>query len=157
MSVLTPPLPPGDDIVELQEAIATRLRGDARFAKVLVVVEAVGDIENQIETVVSTLGAYALVMTPSLPVPHPDLSGPVFDALRIVVRCGEIPLVNRSVNGIGISSLCLAVAAMERLHQWTPPGHGSCLTASTDGVQSFPDVPQGELAYDAHLRLGSLN
>ena len=154
MSLLAPSYPPTDDVVLLQEAIAERLRAHPSFARVPVIVEDVGDIEKQIEIALGGLGVFALVMTPSMPVPHPNLPGPTFNGIRVVIRCSEIPMVNRGPGGNGLSAGFLAREAMRRLHLWNPPDDGRCLFAAKEGVQRSYEVPAEETAYDAHLGQG---
>lgn len=138
-----------DDLTLLQEQIAARLRSDPYFADVTVLVENLGDIEGIIEQALTQVGGcYVLVMTPAARVPEPNIPGPFF-AVDVVIRCGELPQINRSDLGKQKSANSLAVRALNRLHHWTDSTRGACLYAT--GIVPAPG-PENEITFDANLK-----
>lgn len=139
-----------DDLTKLQEQIADRLRSDPFFSDVQVVVENLGDVENLINQAIAEAGGiYVLVMTPAAKVTEPNIPGPFFSQVDVVIRCGELPQINRSELGRNKSANMLAVRVLNRLHHWTDDTRGACLYAI--GIEPAPG-PENEITFDATLR-----
>lgn len=121
-------------LTTLQLACAARLAGTPFFAgsppaqpAIPVLTENRGDIVAAIERTVAGLGIYAILLTPTARVSKPDIPGPFFDELRVVVRVTERVITNRSAAGTGQPAALVAEAAAAALHQWRPPGAGAVL------------------------------
>lgn len=150
MSATLPPIEQVDDLTLLQQQVAKHLETDPFFVGVTIVVENLGDIEGLIHQALAEAGGcYLLVMTPTAKVTEPNIPGPYFSQVDVVVRCGELPQINRTEIGLNKSAGRLARRVHDRLHQWTPESRGACLYSLS--IDPAP-VPEGEIAFDSTLR-----
>ncbi len=149
----------GDVLIErgafaqLQESVASALREDRYFSDIRVITERTHDLENEIQRGLSGLakfgdaaGIVAIVVTPRGKVGKPNLSGPHFDDVTVIVRVLEN--VNVNMGKIGTkkpASECAEVIA-SILHHLMIPGFHASLNIEDVGIVSVPQ--QHLLAYD---------
>jgi hypothetical protein len=84
----------------LQEQVKAKLEADATLSGISIITENQMDIEAEIEAAVTTgKGMCAVVMTPAAASSNPNLPGPHFDDVTVVVRIMENTVLNRGSSG----------------------------------------------------------
>jgi hypothetical protein len=83
----------------LQNSVVAAIRADPWFARITVLSEQIGDIENQIQRSLSKLGICAIVLTPGASVKYADAPGPLLDPLTVAIDIVELVLTNRGNSG----------------------------------------------------------
>ena len=101
---------------ELQEAVTARLQGASALSGISIYDRRTGDIEDAVNTALSTLGV-SIFVSPVLP---RQLSANVptlcFESADFTVRCIESPTTNTT----GKDAYLLTELVMRRLHHFTP-------------------------------------
>jgi len=99
-----------DDLYQEQLDLAGRLRADANFATIPVLVQRKGVTDSDIEIALSTLntaggkiGLVIIVLMPELAPLTPDAPGPEY-LVRPAIQVIEDPLLNLGADGTGISA-----------------------------------------------------
>lgn len=149
-------------VTDLQAAVRECLTSDSWFTGIDVFTpddmgqdgenKTPGDIEQRIEQSLSSLkrGICVIVVLPEIGSISPDSRGIYADAVPLVVRIVENPLVNRSANGTRKTASMAAVRVMRKLHHFT---YRDCVVA----VKSAKRIPdENALIWDVTLQT-SLN
>jgi hypothetical protein len=108
----------------IQEACAERLRTDGFFTNIEVITERLGDIEKRINQSLGSIkaGICVIIVTPVANVTSPNLAGPYFGEVKVVVRVIENTIINRSATGTQKPASKVAEIVCARLHNFTPDG-----------------------------------
>ena len=110
---------------QLQEDVAARLTSSSEFSDVKIFTEKQKDIESEIETALGSVsgGICAIVLTPKSKVAKPNLPGPYFDPIAVVVHIIENVLVNQGETGTKRPASYLGELTAQRLHLWSTSHH----------------------------------
>lgn len=134
----------------IQQSVVTRLQSDGYFANIPIFSEKIGDIQNQIDTALASLGICVIVMTVTARVEHPNEPGPYFSDIKVVVRVTENVLANQSPTGTQKAASDVIEAVCGMIHQYSADNK-VCLTCAEDAIALVPD-PSENLTYDAEFR-----
>lgn len=140
---------PVGQLAEVQDSLSGLLKQSPFFARIPIFTEKLKDIENEIDTALGSLagGACVVVITPKATVTKPNLPGPYFDDVVIVVRILENVLINQSPEGTQVPASALAEGVAHALHlQHT--GGGKIIICA--GLSIVPD--EANLIYDVTFK-----
>lgn len=129
-------------LLEIQEAVADRLRSRSAFAGVPVLTRRKGDILSDIEAALAELGACAYVFPPLPRGASANVPGPEFDRLELRVKIIESPTLNRT----GVSAHALMEETLVAVHHWREPVRGMLFYC--DGEAVVPDDSAEETIFD---------
>jgi hypothetical protein len=115
---------------QLQDDIVGRIQSDPFFASITVLPEYLNDIQNQIDIAIAKIGICVVVSTPSARTSKPNIPGPIYDDIPIVIKVGDIP----TLNSTGIPAIEAAEKIASVLHHWFPTGYGIPLQANGDVI-----------------------
>lgn len=139
-------------ISSLQNDLREALKAHNYFADIPVLTEKQKDIEYEIEKSLSALagegggrGICCIVLTPKMTVEHPDIPGPYFGNVSIVVRVMENVLVNQGDDGTKKQAGDVALMASALLHHFRKRDFYEAVNCKEVGIVPDPDY----LAYDA--------
>lgn len=124
----------------IQASVADRLLSDPYFENIPVITENIGDIETAIDEAVDRLGICMVVVTPGARVTNPNVAGPWFNKIPIVVRAIENVILNRGTEGAKQASEAVEMAAI-LLHLHTPTEHNDLLVVDEQAITIVP-VPK---------------
>ena len=132
----------------LQVDLTERLLADPYFSDIPVLSENLLDLENQVETAIAGIGAFAMIVTPTATVGRfKDAPGPYLGQINIVCRCHENVTVNRSSTGTGKTCAAIAEHALTIIHGYHPVNVVEQIVATDPSIAMVPD-PNGLLVYD---------
>lgn len=102
----------------LQSEMVTKLAGIAEFsgASIVPLSRLKGDVENDIQHALRTLGISVFVMPPEPRASKPTVPGPHFDETMLGVAIFENPTINET----GIDAWDAWELIVRELHQWKP-------------------------------------
>ena len=151
-------------MVDLQAAARAKLAADPAFDAVPVLTESLKDVESELlralgPQTTGASGVVAIVITPKFKVSSPNVPGPWFDKVRLVVRIMENVTVNQQPGGTGKPALMLVRAAARVLHQYFEAGIFAPLSVLDAVLVPDHDTENGaggNLIYDLNLET-SLN
>lgn len=98
----------------LQEEIAARLADDPFFQDIPVLWELERDIVKRVEAAISKIGAGVLVITPTATVEDPNLPGPFYGDIGIVIQVYSDPVKAKDKP----RAMEIAQVVMSLLHHW---------------------------------------
>jgi len=132
----------------LQDELATTLQKSEFFAPMPIITEKLQDIENEIARALGSLGGVCvIVVTPRARVGTPNLPGPQFDDVDIVVRVIENVIVNQSATGTKIPASAVAEQVAANLHH-VHTASGKIILCQQMGLVPDPD----NLIYDVNFK-----
>jgi len=140
---------PVGQLTAIQDDLKTLLGADPFFQRIPIYTEKQKDIESEIERALGTLegGACIIVVTPRARVTNPNIPGPYFDDVPIVVRVVENVLVNQGESGTQIPAAALAEQVAHACHHCLT-AHGK--TIICDSISLVPD--ESNLIYDVTFK-----
>lgn len=136
------------DLKAMQLSIEALIKATAALSDIPVISEERQDLVNQIETSLAKLGLCIVIQTVDAKVSHPNLPGPVFDAMTVSVLVHENVLINRSKSDR--TALAVAQDVALALHLKTIPGAGGPLLCQSIQFQSDSRV----LSYAVDFKIG---
>lgn len=151
---------PVGPIGQLQDDCCNLLRGSAYFADIPVIYEKMKEIQYEIDKALGSLqgqggrsGVFVIVATPKQRVLHPNLPGPVFDDVTVLVRVIEDPLVNQGESGTRKRAVDVAHAVAQTLHHKTRQNLYDPLICEEAGAAADNDLPS-YVIYDVRFKTG---
>jgi len=131
-----------------RQTIADKLSGNEQFSGVPVFTEKQKNIESEIETALGTLscGVCIIIIAPLANVTKPNLPGPYFGDVTIIVRAVENVLINQGEEGTKKTVSFLAERIASVLHRLVI--NGKAVTCQK--IQLVPD--QTNLIYDVTFK-----
>lgn len=139
-------------VSSLQNDLREALKADNYFADIPVITEKQKDIEYEIEKSLSALsgegggkGICCIVLTPKMTVEHPNIPGPYFGTVNIVVRVMENVLVNQGDDGTKKQAGDVALMASAILHHFRKKGFYEAVNCKEVGMVPDPEY----VSYDA--------
>ena len=151
-------------MVDLQAKARAKLAADPAFDSVPVLTESLKDVESELlralgPQTTGASGVVCIVITPKFKVSSPNVPGPWFDKVRLVVRIMENVTVNQQPGGTMKPALMLVRAAARVLHQYFEAGIFAPLSVLDAVLVPDHDTENGAggtLIYDLNLET-SLN
>lgn len=136
---------PIGNLEEVQDSLANLLKAQAEFSRLPVLTEKQKDIENEIERALGSLdcGACLIIVTPKATVTKPNLPGPYFDNVAVVVRVVENVLINQGSAGTQVPASKLAEQVAHACHHHHTAGNKIILCS---GIAMVPD--ETNVVYD---------
>jgi len=109
---------PVGQLAAIQDDLKALLGADPFFQRIPIFTEKQKDIESEIERALGTLegGACIIVVTPSANVTNPNIPGPYFDDVPIVIRVVENVLINQGNGGTNIPASAIAEQVAHACH-----------------------------------------
>ncbi|MCW5557736.1 MAG: chitobiase/beta-hexosaminidase C-terminal domain-containing protein, partial [Verrucomicrobiae bacterium] len=125
----------------LQQEIADRLAADPFFQDIPCLWELKRDIAREIDVAMSQIGAGALVITPTASVESPNLPGPFYEDIGIVVQVYSDPVLAPALP----RAMEIAEHVASLLHHWTPASMSTPLVGEKPTiVPAQTDNPDGD-------------
>jgi hypothetical protein len=150
-----------DFLDRAQADIYGRLLAAEAFSDVIVLSQAKGVVESDVETALTVFasqagklpGACVIVLMPDVDAIDSDSPGPLLE-VAYTIRVLENPLVNREAGGTQKTAERLGLEVLRTLHHWSPR-RPQCLYAEKDAMTPT-EVPDGTVGYDIilHARNG---
>ena len=137
------------NLANFQELVAAELRTMSELSDVDVLTERKGDIASMLDVALGKMGLCAVVLTPFAKVAEPNLPGPELDPLSVTVAVFEDVALADDAAIDPRTAFTVALAALQRLHHWAPPGFPRMLTAANNALVLVPDPAL--LVYHANL------
>lgn len=136
---------PIGNLEEVQDSLANLLKAQAEFSRLPVLTEKQKDIESEIERALGALdcGACLIIVTPKATVTKPNLPGPYFDNVSIVVRVVENVLINQGTAGTQVPASQLAEQVAHACHHQHTAGSKIIICS---GIAMVPD--ETNVVYD---------
>jgi hypothetical protein len=137
------------EFFKLQEEIRLKLGADPEFSGIEVLTENQKDIVSSIDNALASIrgGVCCIVLTPGANVVYPNVKGPQFDEVAIVVRVIENVLVNRSATGTNKPATLVAENVAKSLHHHMTLGKK---VITCKGIALFGDPDN--LIYDVSFK-----
>ena len=105
-------------IAALQEHITQLLKAAHDLAQIPIFTERVKNLESEVErALASGSGMYIAVLTPSAVVGSPNVPGPHFDDVRVVVSVLANPLLSDGIAGPSLDCSTVAEVIAKTLHR----------------------------------------
>lgn len=144
-----------DSVIQsIQTDVADRLLADPYFGdapSIPVLTENIGDIENQIDIAIAQIGAFVLVVTPTVSIGNmKNAPGPYFERIRVTARCYENVTVNRGGGGTLKNCLPIAEHVAALIHGYRPDILTESIYGDDPTIQLVPE-PNGLLTYDVNF------
>ncbi len=112
----------------LQDELKALLKSKPFFSDILVLTENSKEMENEIAVQLGTLtpeggsiGVFVIIATPKCKVTRPNVPGPVFDDVTVLVRVIENPTINQGAGGSKKRAEIIAREAAMALHHARNP------------------------------------
>lgn len=120
-------------LTTLQQEIVDRLLADPFFDDIPVFPEHLEALDNEIDRA-EILGLGIVVATIQADVQDPDVPGPYFNEIQLLVRIAEHPITNRN-GGTGKTAGEIAEKVCAVLHHWTPDSLSAPLVSAPPSIR----------------------
>ena len=134
-------------IISIQQEIAAAIAAVPFFSNIPVIAEVLGDLPNQYQIAMDTanasggkVGAIVIVHTPLANVNFPDMRGPYFDQINVVIEVGfNAELAKISGTGIGGTAMDICENVIVALCAFFPQAaNGPLVPVSPTSDCTFP-------------------
>lgn len=123
-----------------QSSVANRLSSQPFLAGCPIVTESAQDINNMIQTALSKLGVCVIVVTPTAGMSSPNAPQCYFERVKLILRVVELPTINRSKTGLGLTAYDVAEFCAVALQGWSPFEEGSSTVVDVNTSVIIEDV-----------------